>query len=361
MLALDLDIIPAANTKYWHKVLSQFQGFDFYHLPEYHLLAEEEGEGKGILLVYREGPRIVAWPFLLRPVESIVGLESIGQGLQDATSVYGYPGPIWSSKAQGDFEFANRFSSAMKRAATDLKLVCLFSRLNPLLGNASLLQDFGTLLPLGKTVSIDLALDTQVQWSSYRKSHRYEIRKARNIGLRAYRDASWSQFDKFLHLYTLTMEKKKAKQRYFFDRHYFLKLREALGERLQLFVAEHNHEICSAALFVHTGDIIQYHLSGSAPECAKFAPSKLVIDEARIWGNDQKACVLHLGGGVGSRKDGLFKFKAGFSPKRHRFFVWHWIVLPEIYEQLVETRRALLDAKGKKTPSTSFFPLYRAG
>lgn len=356
-----LDVIPATDTKRWHEVLSQADGFDFYHLPEYHLVAEKAGEGTGMLFVYREASRMVAWPFLLRPVETVGGLEVIGKGFHDAISVYGYPGPIGSPGARNDPEFLDRFGSTLQATAKELKLVSMFSRLNPLLENVNLLRDIGTVLGLGKTVAIDLSSSSETQWAHYRKGHRYEIRKARRQGMRAYQDQNWTNFDEFIRLYTATMEKVGADERYFFDRSYFSRLQEALGKRLQLFIAEQEGIICSAALFVYTGDIIQYHLSGSNPDYARLAPSKLVLDEARLWGNTTDARFLHLGGGVGSSEDNLFLFKAGFSPLRYKFFVWNCIVLPEIYFQLVDARRAWLAENGQVLTSTNFFPLYRTG
>ena len=129
------------------------------------------------------------------------------------------------------------------------------------------------------------------------------------------------------------------------------------GERLHLFVAESEGVVCSAAIFVHTGDIIQYHLSGSDPQYGRLAPSKLVLDQARLWGNTTGAEFLHLGGGVGSRADGLLLFKAGFSPLRHQFSTWKWIVQHGVYARLVDARRKWLGARAAQLETSSFFPV----
>jgi hypothetical protein len=356
-----MDIIPATDIAHWQEILNQADGFDFYHLPEYHLMAEERGEGTGVLLVFREASRMAAWPLLLRPLEAVAGLEIDGRGFWDATSVYGYPGPICSPGVRTDPKFINRLGSMLQAAAQDLNLVSMFSRLHPVLENVDLGRGAGACVRLGETVSVDLSASPEIQISCYRKSHRYEINRARRQGLRAYRDQNWTNCDEFADLYTATMKRVDADGRYFFDGRYFSRLREVLGERLQLFVAEQAGTVCAAAFFVHTGDIIQYHLSASNPDYAKLAPSKLVLDAARLWGNTTSARFLHLGGGVGSSKDSLFLFKAGFSPLRHRFFVWKWVVLPEVYSRLVDARHAWLTENGQGLPTTDFFPLYRAG
>jgi hypothetical protein len=69
-----IELIPASDTERWHEVLEQTDGFDFYHLPGYHLLAEARGEEKAILFCYRELSRLIAWPFLLRSVAITEGL-----------------------------------------------------------------------------------------------------------------------------------------------------------------------------------------------------------------------------------------------------------------------------------------------
>jgi hypothetical protein len=217
--------------------LHQADAFDFYHLPEYHQLAEERGEGKGVLFVYQESSRLIAWPFLLRSVATVQGLEDFGAKAQDATSVYGYPGPLFNTEAREDTSCIWRFGKALDGLAREMGLVTLFSRMHPLLQNA--LHELGIGAPVlkGETVSIDLRDGVEQQWQKFRKSHRYEIRRAELRGIIALHDREWERLDEFIHLYLSTMQLVGAAHYYFFDRNYFLRLREALGNRLQFFVA----------------------------------------------------------------------------------------------------------------------------
>jgi hypothetical protein len=64
---------------------------------------------------------------------------------------------------------------------------------------------------------------------------------------------------------------------------------------------------------------------------------------------------LHLGGGLGGRADGLFHFKCGFSRRRHRCFVWEWILQPAAYAEACSRAVGACPADGHP-----FFPLYRA-
>ena len=48
-------VLGCAQEREWTAVLSQVAQHDFYHLPAYHRLAEERGEGAAHLFAYQEG------------------------------------------------------------------------------------------------------------------------------------------------------------------------------------------------------------------------------------------------------------------------------------------------------------------
>ncbi len=353
----DLIRICSEQAQEWRQVLTRAGDYDFYHLPGYHALHEQQGEGKGTLLVFEEGDKLIALPLMVRKI-NVPGLEAFAD-YRDATSVYGYPGPIANVAARNDHAFLSRFHHRLRRFAHSQGWISVFSRLNPLLENHPLLEGLGKVISLSDTVVIDLSVPEEEQVARYRKGHRYEIRRARREGMMVYHDAEWKNYMTFVNLYTQTMKRVHASPYYFFDRAYFDKLRIALGDRLRLYVATMGGNICAASLFVSTRKIIQYHLSASAADCRKWAPSKVIIDEVRQWGSAIGARWLHLGGGVGSQTDALFHFKAGFSPLRRRFFIWKWIVQPQIYEQLVQKRERWLYQHDHTVPGSSFFPSYR--
>ena len=98
---------------------------------------------------------------------------------------------------------------------------------------------------------------------------------------------------------------------------------------------------------------MQYHLAGTDSNFAKLTPMKLIIDEARLIGNNLNVKYLNLGGGVsGSDQDSLFKFKSGFSNINYKFKVWRYIVNENIYNDLVK--------KSNTDLNSNFFPLYRS-
>ena len=111
----------------WMAVLEHSVQHDFYHLPGYHALAESRGEGTGRLFVYREGEYRLALPLLLRRVAAIPGMEGPGAGRMDATSVYGYAGPLASHADVPEPVFEN-FRSALRGTLGESGVVAVFSR-----------------------------------------------------------------------------------------------------------------------------------------------------------------------------------------------------------------------------------------
>jgi sugar O-acyltransferase (sialic acid O-acetyltransferase NeuD family) len=85
----------------------------------------------------------------------------------------------------------------------------------------------------------------------------------------------------------------------------------------------------------------------------------LLFDTVRLWANEQGARVVHLGGGVGSKEDSLFHFKAGFSDRRHVFPTWQWVVEPDAYRELCDRHALRNVGHGVQWTSTDYFPQYR--
>lgn len=346
------------NGDEWDGVVKAAKAYDFYHLYSYHRIAEKNGEGEPFLFVYREGEQFAAVPFLLREVSQVKGLETAGKGLFDVGSVYGYPGPLTNSE-KVDEDFSRQFSRHLKEFFVEHSVVTAFTRLHPVLENQGFLTE-GELIQLGETVSIDLSLPLEEQRKRFRKNHIRNIKKAYKSGVKVFLDEEWKHLDAFLDIYALTMDKVNASQYYYFDRQYFLRLREGLGESLKLFAAEYEGKIISAGLFTVTGAMAQYHLGGTLPEYLKLSAFTCIIDEARAHAADRGAAVFHLGGGLGSERDNLFHFKAGFSDRTHDFFIWKFIVNPTLDEQLKQTKAKWNKENNLKYANENYFPIYRS-
>jgi lipid II:glycine glycyltransferase (peptidoglycan interpeptide bridge formation enzyme) len=200
---------------------------------------------------------------------------------------------------------------------------------------------------------VDLTIPAQVLRNQQRSGHRYDIRRLHSQGFKVVVD-DWSLYDLFIQIYRETMRRLDADPYYFFSTDYFQDLRQGLGPRLHLFsVLAPDCSVAAAGLFTETGGIVEYHLSGTADEYRRLAPTKLMLDRAINWAQAAGNRILHLGGGVGSHDDALFQFKTGFSDLRTPFQTWRVICDHMRYAELTEGEGIF------NAPIDSFFPAYR--
>ncbi len=349
----DFFVLKTAQAEQWQDVLAQMEQHDFYHLAEYHRLAEKRGEGTAHLFVYCDGDCTIALPLLLRPLG-----EPGREAWHDATSVYGYAGPLASHRAPPASVVAN-FQNGLKQALIERRVVTVFSRLHPLIAQSGLLAGLGECRAEGETVSIDLTLPPEAQRAQYRPSVKSLINRLRREGLVCLRDGDKRHLSEFIAIYHETMRRVNAHPSYFFEAEYFTQLASSPGGSLELFVVMLNGTVITGALFMICDGIVQYHLGGTSKEFRKLAPKPLLLDTVRLWAIEQGARVMHLGGGVNSKQDSLFHFKAGFSDRRHTFQTWRWVLDPATYQRICDEHARRNTEEGVQWASANYFPQYR--
>jgi len=336
----------------WSQVL-ECCAHDVYHLPAYVEFAAWHEEGiPTAFYAEQEGARFLA-PLLLRDVPAELDAPP---GWQDATTPYGYPGPILCPPDDG--AALSRFLEAFTRRCEERNIVTAFFRLHPLLEMPlDVLQRHGILVSHGQTVAVDLSPDLEAIRAQFRQNHRRDIRKLIETGFWVARDR-WEYYDDFILLYRETMERLGAAEFYFFTDSYFSRLRAALGSHLHLFtVLSREGAVASAALFTSINHIVQYHLGATDEHFLANAPSKLLFDDAIHWAKDEGYRTLHLGGGVGAKEDSLFRFKAGFSALRCTFNTYRMVISEQKYAVL---NRRWHERHPSAEDTPDFFPEYRA-
>lgn len=357
---MTMQIWTTGQPEAWTQVIEQCSRHDFYHLPQYHAIAEDAREGKAFLFHYAEGAYTIALPLLLRSLDGLPGVPSDGVDWQDATSVYGYAGPI-ASHSDIPEPVARNFQASLEKNLRDLSVVSVFSRMHPILPQQALLTGMGEIRTLSRTVSIDLTMPIEQQRAGLRSSHRNRINKLRRLGLTSLHDRDRVYLDTFVDIYHETMRRVDAAPGYFFPRTYFHKLAEGLGERFHLIICLHEGNVLAGGIFVECRGILQYHLGGTRNAALALAPMKLMIDDTRIWATGRNLEVLHLGGGATLRPDdSLLHFKLGFSDRTHDFKAWRWALLDDVYRQLCAGKSRWNEQNGLPAGSTGFFPEYRA-
>ena len=334
----------------WAAMLSEVP-HDFYHLPGYLALCGKKSGAEPLAFYLDEGGARCLIP-LLR--QSVFAKDGDPRGWSDLYSPYGYASPLFAD-TQNDRKPA--FLERLREAADEIGSCCVLMRMHPLLENWNLPPTpHSRCVEHGETVFIDLTSRVEEFWRQTRRGHRYDIRRLEKLNFVAVMD-DWSRYSEFGRLYRQTMGRIGANETYFFTDEYFMELKDALGDQLHLCcVFSPDSRVAASALFTTVGGIMQYHLSASAPEFHRLAPTKLMLHFARLWGKTQGCTTLHLGGGVGAREDRLFEFKAGFSHGRRPFHTIRLIVNERRYAALI--LRAGLPLDPEADLQGEYFPPY---
>lgn len=339
----------------WREALRTL-AHDVYHLPEYASLAASHDGGEPVALLAEEQGRALLVPLLLRTIAEAPAV--LGREAHDATSPYGFPGPITGPGTEGAGEFVAR---AMPRAIELLRsrgIVSVFVRLHPLIPfPTGPLADAGVLVHHGSTVAIDLGATPDELLVQIQKAHRRCIRMVQRLDHRMILVDTPAGIDDFLDIYRENMERVHASEYYFFPRAYFERMFARLGSRVHLAFLELEGERVCVDLLTEVGGIIECHLGATRTAHLPISPSIALAHYECLWAKERGNRLLHLGGGVGGREDSLFAFKAKFSKLRFPFSTWRLIVEPRSYDALVEqwARQTGLEHE----PQIDFFPAYR--
>ena len=291
-------------------------------------------------------------PILIRELPPHLGAPP---SWRDATSPYGYSGPVTTKGISID---ALRCSlQSLQRVAREHDIVSAFIRLNPFRSvPTDVLREFGTLVNHGPVVFVDLTKSPEEWRAETQSGHRQDIARLIRSGYSVVMD-DWSTYPAFRALYSATMRYRSASAFYLFSDQYFADLREELDDRVHLCtVRGPSGDIAASALFFLVDGIADYHLSGTAEAHRSKSPSKLLLDFARGWAKQSGAVLMNLGGGFGGSADSLHKFKAGFSRSMADFYTVRIVFDTDRYEYLNKASRAQHSVGDEPD---AFFPTYR--
>lgn len=303
-----------AKSPEWTELLGAMPVATPYHDRWYHQLSAELVDGRALLFSYERGPFHAVLPLLL-PDSS----EQL-----DATSAYGYPGPLANTKNLPP-EFVAGFQRRLRDALLQENVVTASTRINPFSEIAKpLLGGMGAFRHVGGIISVDLTPSDEERLRSYRRNHRKDLAKIRKLSVETVVDETFEHLKTFTELYRQSMVRVDAEERYFFDEDYFGIIAQQMTGRALLLISKIEDEIVCAGLFFHDRDVAYAHLVGYTTSKSCRSPTKLLFDDACRYFRKRGCKQLLLGGGLGARQDSLFHFKSGFSDIVLPFFVWEW-------------------------------------
>lgn len=336
-----------SEAEQWDACVKSFAEWDVYYLSGYVKAFYIHGDGVPCLLYYEENG--------LRAIYVYMRRETALPGVYDSVTPYGYGGVLF----EGNTTEENRkaFWEAYVEKMHEENIADNFVRYHPVLKNAVLMKDVSTVIDLGKTVAIDLT-SPDVIWENFISKNRNMIRKAEKNGIEIFHGKNLELFKDFRRIYNVTMEKDHAEEYYFFGDAFYESIHNDLHDNYEMFYAVLNGEIIAMSVMLFGNKQMHYHLSGSMMEYRNLAPSNLLLYKAALWGCEQGYKTFHLGGGVGSGEDNLYKFKAAFNRNSdYQFSIGKEIFDQGKYDELVAERTAR-DANFNQ--GSKYFPLYRA-
>jgi hypothetical protein len=302
-----------------------------------------------------EGYR-VAYPFFLRPVPGPTPL--IGPSLWDTASPE-YTGPILldnlGSLLEGlacPMDFPGIFGQFCEAQG----IVAEFAHLNPWQGHLGLL-DMDCITVNREIIYADLTLGEEAIWNhSLSVATRNQTRQAFRMGVKVRAAGSAKDVLAFHKLHHQTMESRQALENYFLPPEYFLKIYETMPQNSIFMLAEHNERLIAGGLIFHDSVNAYWHLSAMDREHSKLRPVNAYLFET-IKGLARAGRKRLIFGGGYQPGDGIFKFKAGFSPLRAAFEIYRRVHAPRAYAAL---NKAWSQTHGGLEPSASYFPSYRS-
>ncbi|WP_144478305.1 GNAT family N-acetyltransferase [Cytobacillus oceanisediminis] len=351
----DLSVVKFDNPEKWDRIVKGFKNYDVYYLSDYVKAFNIHGDGEPTLFYYVD-ENIKAMNVVMK---RDISLDKRFTGkipsntYFDTTTPYGYGGFLLEGKITEDS--LNNLNIEYSSLCEKTGIISEFVRFHPVLKNGDDLENIYDITTLGKTIIVDLNSREQV-WDNLTSKNRNMIRKANKSGVEIYWGRDPNLFDKFIGLYNATMDKDNAHDYYYFNSDFYNSILNDLKYNSLIFYAVYEKRIIAMSMVLFSNDQLHYHLSASVREYQNLAPTNLLLYEVACWGCENGYKTFHLGGGLGSKEDSLYKFKKVFNKNSNTTFkIGRKIFSEEMYNEMISHRKGELPSGS----NTGYFPEYR--
>ncbi len=302
------------------------------------------------LFVLQIGDNRLTYPFFMRPLRDLPFVPESSRGWFDTLSPE-YTGPWLHTPAALPEIFRDQFAGLCCQE----KLIAEFAHLHPWNWCAACTEPAAVSFDR-EIVYLDLTLPEDRLWrDSFTYACRKNIARAQQEKVRVFPAATADHIREFYRIYAHTMARRNALERYYFSLDYFLAFFEQLSHHARFVLAEYRDQIVAATLYLHDDVDVYSYLGGADQTFQRIRPTNVVVYDTIRWAQQQGKQRLILGGGY-QPDDGIFRFKASFSPLRARFHVYRHVCLAEEYQTLCAAWMAYY---GRELPQ-GYFPPYRA-
>ncbi|MEZ4599762.1 MAG: GNAT family N-acetyltransferase [Syntrophotaleaceae bacterium] len=322
---------------------------------EYVRVIEQQSGFPARLFVWKSEHSTIAYPFFLRPVNTLPFAAGANEPRWDIFTPE-YTGPLIVKKGGLSESDRKSFVERFERYCGRNNIVAEFAHMTPWHGNEDLLDPAYTVLNR-EIVYIDLTMGESALWSkSLTSDTRRMTRQAEKAGVRVRRAESIEDVKAFQKLHASTMDRRKALECYRLPLKYFTTIFESMPNNAFLVLAEFENHLVAGGLFFHGGDDVYWHLSAADMDYSRVRPVNQYLWSTILWAARTGKRRMLLGGGY-KEDDGIFRFKAGFSPLRVMFSVHKRIHDETAYKKLATAWSLYY---GVPLGKAQFFPAYRS-
>jgi len=292
-----------------------------------------------------------AYPFFLRPV------PGPGAAPEWDISTPEYTGPFLTLSPSGATGLPprERLLGEFGAYCQSQGIIAEFAHLHPWNEGVGLLDP--SLVEVNREiVYVDLSMKEGDLWWSASPNCRRQVRQAARAGVTIRRAGTREDVLTFHRLHHRTMERRSAQDHYFLPPEYLLEVFETLPRNAFSLLAEYRGRVVAGGLYFQDATDVYWYLSAMDMDYSNVRPVNAYhyesIRQTALAG--KKRMIL---GGFHREGDGIFRFKAGFSPLRIPFRTYKRIHDPDRYASLTAdwSRR-----NGGLIPVSGFFPAYRA-
>lgn len=274
------------------------------------------------------------------PLVLPIGMTRIGDGVFEASSLYGYGGIM--AREMDCSPLGDEFCRDLREFLAGCGIASIFLRHAPFLSNSDLLPDdwkefnratYVTELRAYPDLDAYCAgVDQKLRWSV-----RYAIRHELRCSFLP--PANWNgpELGAFYAMYRELMLKKETNPFYLFSQAFFERHGERFGEDCELaFVTggADDRMLAGAFFLKDRSGYVHYHLSASTEGAMKLQAMELLMASAIVRYGGQGLRAMHLGGGHSiDGSDGLSRFKKKFATEEKTFHISRIVCDPDAYER----------------------------
>jgi len=194
----------------------------------------------------------------------------------------------------------------------------------------------------------------QLRRESFTKAARKNLRRSGEEGVTVYEAESAADVAEFHRIYIQTMERTDALRPYFFGEDFFQAIFEQMPDSARFLLAAREGAVVAATLYLHDTDNAYSYLGGADHAHQQVRPTNAIVTHAIERAHAEGRKRLILGGGY-TPGDGIFRFKASFSPLRATLQLARRIHRPEDFDRLAADWRE----RNPGIEATGFFPPWR--